>query len=126
VEFLIGHRVSAEVARPSRAKSSNDYTIDSTNNDQLFAAIALCVAAMAPAVLQMPTLCRSRTSCHRSRRFYHPAVVSIETKGRIAPDKSRRRGSREVNSFGSGVVYDAQHGLIVPTTMSPRMPATSR
>ena len=43
-----------------------------------------------------------------------PAVVSIETRGRIAPDpKSRRREAREINSVGSGVVYDAQQGLIV-------------
>ena len=43
-----------------------------------------------------------------------PAVVSIETRGRIAPDpKSRRREAREINSVGSGVVYDAQRGLIV-------------
>jgi S1-C subfamily serine protease len=43
-----------------------------------------------------------------------PAVVSIETRGRIAPDpKSRRREGREFNSVGSGVVYDAQQGLIV-------------
>jgi S1-C subfamily serine protease len=43
-----------------------------------------------------------------------PAVVSIETRGRISPDpKSRRRDSRDVNNFGSGVVYDAQRGLIV-------------
>jgi S1-C subfamily serine protease len=34
-----------------------------------------------------------------------PAVVSIQTKGRIAPDpKSRRRDAREINSVGSGVV----------------------
>jgi S1-C subfamily serine protease len=43
-----------------------------------------------------------------------PAVVSIETRGRIPPDpKSRRREAREINSVGSGVVYDAQQGLIV-------------
>jgi S1-C subfamily serine protease len=43
-----------------------------------------------------------------------PAVVNIETRGRIAPDpKSRQRTAREVNSVGSGVVYDAQRGLIV-------------
>jgi serine protease Do len=43
-----------------------------------------------------------------------PAVVNIETRGRIPPDpKSRRREGREVNSVGSGVVYDAQRGLIV-------------
>ena len=42
-----------------------------------------------------------------------PAVVSIETRGRLAPDpKSRRRDSRDVYSFGSGVVYDAQQGFI--------------
>ena len=43
-----------------------------------------------------------------------PAVVNIETRGRMPPDqKSRRRASREVNSVGSGVVYDAERGLIV-------------
>src|SRR5262249_12327846 len=43
-----------------------------------------------------------------------PAVVSIETRGRIAPDpKSRRREAREIHNVGSGVVYDAQRGLIV-------------
>src|SRR6516162_1531646 len=43
-----------------------------------------------------------------------PAVVNIETRGRMPPDpKSRRRAPREVNSVGSGVVYDAQRGLIV-------------
>jgi S1-C subfamily serine protease len=43
-----------------------------------------------------------------------PAVVSIETRGRIAPDpRSRRREAREINSVGSGVVYDTQRGLIV-------------
>jgi serine protease Do/serine protease DegQ len=43
-----------------------------------------------------------------------PAVVNIETRGRIPPDpKSRRRAPREVNSVGSGVVYDAQRGFIV-------------
>ena len=43
-----------------------------------------------------------------------PAVVNIETKGRIPPDpKSRRRAPREVTSVGSGVVYDAQRGFIV-------------
>jgi S1-C subfamily serine protease len=43
-----------------------------------------------------------------------PAVVNIETRGPIAADpKSRRRAAREVNSVGSGVVYDAQRGLIV-------------
>ena len=42
------------------------------------------------------------------------AVVNIATRGRIPPDpKSRRRAPREVNSVGSGVVYDAQRGLIV-------------
>ena len=42
------------------------------------------------------------------------AVVNIETRGRMPPDpKSRRRAPREVNSVGSGVVYDAQRGLIV-------------
>ena len=34
-----------------------------------------------------------------------PAVVSIETRGRIAPDpKSRRRAAREIHSVGSGGV----------------------
>ena len=43
-----------------------------------------------------------------------PAVVNIETRGRMPPDpKSPRRAPREVNSIGSGVVYDAQRGLIV-------------
>jgi hypothetical protein len=43
-----------------------------------------------------------------------PAVVHIETRGRMAPDpKSRRRDSRDVHSVGSGVVYDAQRGFIV-------------
>jgi serine protease Do/serine protease DegQ len=43
-----------------------------------------------------------------------PAVVHIETRGRVAPDqRSRRRDSRDVYSFGSGVVYDAQRGFIV-------------
>jgi len=43
-----------------------------------------------------------------------PAVVSIETKGRIPPDpKFRRREAREINGLGSGVVYDAKQGLIV-------------
>ena len=43
-----------------------------------------------------------------------PAVVSIETRGRIAPDpRFRRHEAREVNNVGSGVVYDAQRGLIV-------------
>ena len=43
-----------------------------------------------------------------------PAVVNIETRGRIPPDpKSRRRAPREVTSVGSGVVYDAQRGFIV-------------
>jgi serine protease Do/serine protease DegQ len=43
-----------------------------------------------------------------------PAVVNIETRGHMRPDpKSSRRARREVNSVGSGVVYDAQRGLIV-------------
>jgi S1-C subfamily serine protease len=43
-----------------------------------------------------------------------PAVVSIETKDRAAPDsKSRKRETREAGSIGSGVVYDAPRGLIV-------------
>ena len=43
-----------------------------------------------------------------------PAVVNIETRGQLAQDpKSRRRAPREVNNVGSGVVYDAQRGLIV-------------
>ena len=43
-----------------------------------------------------------------------PAVVNIETRGRMPPNpKSPRRAPREVNSVGSGVVYDAQRGLIV-------------
>jgi S1-C subfamily serine protease len=43
-----------------------------------------------------------------------PAAVHIETRGRIAPgSKSRRRDLRDVYSVGSGVVYDAQGGLIV-------------
>jgi S1-C subfamily serine protease len=41
-------------------------------------------------------------------------VVNIQTKGRMPPDpKSRRRAPSEINSVGSGVVYDAQRGLIV-------------
>jgi S1-C subfamily serine protease len=43
-----------------------------------------------------------------------PAVVHIEVKGRLPPDrKSKRRETRELHSIGSGVVYDAQRGLIV-------------
>jgi S1-C subfamily serine protease len=43
-----------------------------------------------------------------------PAVVNIEARGRMAPDpKGRRRAPREFNSVGSGVIYDAQQGLIV-------------
>jgi S1-C subfamily serine protease len=43
-----------------------------------------------------------------------PAVVHIEVRGRHPPDrKSRRREARELHSIGSGVVYDAQRGLIV-------------
>jgi S1-C subfamily serine protease len=41
-----------------------------------------------------------------------PAVVHIEVKGRLSPDaKSRKR--EWVHNMGSGVVYDAQRGLIV-------------
>jgi S1-C subfamily serine protease len=43
-----------------------------------------------------------------------PAVVSIETKGHIARDpKTKKRGTREIASSGSGVVYDARQGFIV-------------
>jgi S1-C subfamily serine protease len=43
-----------------------------------------------------------------------PAVVHIEVRGRLPPDrKSKRRETRELHSIGSGVVYDAQRGLIV-------------
>jgi serine protease DegQ len=43
-----------------------------------------------------------------------PAVVHIEVKGRLPPDrKSKRRETRELHSIGSGVVYDAERGLIV-------------
>jgi serine protease Do/serine protease DegQ len=43
-----------------------------------------------------------------------PAVVNIETTGRMPPNpKSRRRKAREIRGVGSGVVYDAQLGLIV-------------
>jgi S1-C subfamily serine protease len=51
------------------------------------------------------------------------AVVNIETRGRMPPDqKSRRRASREVNSVGSGVVYDAERGLIVTNDTSSNTP----
>jgi serine protease DegQ len=87
---------------------------------EVFAAIALTLAAttagvaagadaapVAPPKDSLPSLAPIL-------RKITPAVVSIETRGRIAPDpKSRRREARDVNSFGSGVVYDAQRGLIV-------------
>jgi serine protease DegQ len=43
-----------------------------------------------------------------------PAVVSIEARGLIAKDsRATKRGTREIVSSGSGVVYDAQQGFIV-------------
>jgi S1-C subfamily serine protease len=43
-----------------------------------------------------------------------PAVVSIETKGRVTQDpKNRKRETREAGSIGSGVVFDAARGLII-------------
>jgi serine protease Do/serine protease DegQ len=41
-----------------------------------------------------------------------PAVVNIETRGRMRPGP-KSRATREVNSIGSGVIFDAQRGLIV-------------
>jgi S1-C subfamily serine protease len=87
---------------------------------EVFAAIALGVVAttaglaadadalpVAPSKNSMPSLAPILKKAT-------PAVVHIEVKGRIAPDpKSRRREAREIHSIGSGVVYDAQQGLIV-------------
>jgi serine protease DegQ len=87
---------------------------------ELFAAIALCVAATTATLgadadaLPVASPKNSTPSLAPILKKITPAVVSIETRGRIAPDpKSRRRDSRDVNSFGSGVVYDAQRGFIV-------------
>lgn len=43
-----------------------------------------------------------------------PAVVSIQTKGRLPPPPGvKKREIREIHELGSGVVYDAEHGYIV-------------
>jgi S1-C subfamily serine protease len=85
-----------------------------------FAAIALSLAAttagLAAGADSSPVASpqNSVTSLAPVLKKITPAVVSIETRGRIAPDpKSRRRAAREIHSVDSGVVYDAQRGLIV-------------
>jgi S1-C subfamily serine protease len=43
-----------------------------------------------------------------------PAVVSIETRGRVLPEAgAKKSGTGEIHSFGSGIIYDAGQGLIV-------------
>jgi len=43
-----------------------------------------------------------------------PAVVRIETTGRAPPQASAKKpDTREIHGAGSGVVYDAGHGLII-------------
>ncbi len=87
---------------------------------ELFAAIALCGAAATSTfaadtdALPVDPPRNSTPSLAPILKKITPAVVHIEVRGRLPPDpKSRRRESREVHSMGSGVVYDAQHGLIV-------------
>jgi S1-C subfamily serine protease len=85
-----------------------------------FAAIALTLAAttagLAASADESPVASpgSSLPSLASTLKKIAPAVVHIETSGRIAPDpKSRRRDSRDVHIVGSGVVYDAQRGFIV-------------
>jgi S1-C subfamily serine protease len=42
-----------------------------------------------------------------------PAVVSIQTRGRVAQDPKTRKRDTRTGNIGSGVVYDAKRGLIV-------------
>ena len=88
----------------------------------VFVAIALTLAATtaglaADADADAPSVASPRSSLPSLApvlKKITPAVVHIETRGRIAPDpKSRRRDSSDVHSVGSGVVYDAQRGFIV-------------
>ena len=85
-----------------------------------FTAIALCFAAttasLAAGADESPVAPPERgvPSLAPILKKITPAVVNIETRGRMPPDpKSPRRAPREVNSIGSGVVYDAKRGLIV-------------
>jgi S1-C subfamily serine protease len=85
-----------------------------------FAAIALTLAAttagLAASADESPVASpgSSLPSLASTLKKIAPAVVHIETSGRIASDpKSRRRDSRDVHIVGSGVVYDAQRGFIV-------------
>jgi S1-C subfamily serine protease len=85
-----------------------------------FTAIALCFAAttasLAAGADDSPVAPPERgvPSLAPMLKKITPAVVNIETRGRMPLDpKSPRRAPREVNSVGSGVVYDAQRGLIV-------------
>jgi S1-C subfamily serine protease len=87
---------------------------------EVFAAIALILAATTAGLaadadaLPVDPLKNSLPSLAPVLKKITPAVVHIETRGRIASDpRSRRRDSRDVYSFGSGVVYDAQRGFIV-------------
>jgi S1-C subfamily serine protease len=87
---------------------------------EVFAAIALTLAAttegLAASADESPVASPSSSlpSLAPTLKKIAPAVVHIETSGRIAPDpKSGRRDSRDVHIAGSGVVYDAQRGFIV-------------
>jgi S1-C subfamily serine protease len=86
---------------------------------RVFAAIALGLAAAtagvaADAASPDPPPAAGTPSLAPILKRITPAVVSIETKDRTAPDsKSRKRETREAGSIGSGVVYDAPRGLIV-------------
>jgi serine protease DegQ len=87
---------------------------------EVFAAIALILAATTAGLaadadaLPVDPPKDSTPSLAPVLKKITPAVVHIEVRGRLPPDpKSRRRESRDVHSMGSGVVYDAQRGLIV-------------
>ena len=87
---------------------------------EVFAAIALSLAAttmgLAASADEPPAVPpkSSVPSLEPILKKITPAVVNIGIKGRMPPDpKSRRREGREVHNVGSGVVYDAQRGLIV-------------
>jgi serine protease DegQ len=86
---------------------------------EAFAAIALVLvlsttAGLAAGTDASPSPRSSVPSLAPILKKITPAVVHIKVTGWLPPDrKSRRREARELHSIGSGVVYDAQRGLIV-------------
>jgi len=98
-------------------KPSNErYWIIQPIMSRVFAAIALGLAAVACGVAAdaASPLAPPTPSLAPILKKITPAVVSIETKDRVAQDsKSKKRETRDAGSVGSGVVYDTRRGLIV-------------